>query len=375
MGKKILFAVAAPVAALLIAFIVCSVTLLISGHNPFEAYRVMGKYLGSVDSLVNIINRAVPYYVAGLAVAIGFKMNLFNIGTDGQYRLAALFAAAWGAELALPGPLHVLAILVIAVSVGAGYAGIAGLLKVKRGVNEVVSTIMLNYIATGITAYALQVYLRDRHEQNITQTKMLPRSGWLPPLNRFFAFFGWNMPKGTVFQGFLPIAIALGIGFYILVWRTRFGYDLRATGINPAADRAAGVDPNAMILKTILISGGLAGLIGAAPLLSDLHLYGDQFPTTIAFTGIAVALLGRNHPVGVALAALLWATIERGTQILATINVSQEISKILQGTILLAAVIAYAIIGRLSEAAAIKEAAAKAQAHHRPIAPVAAVPT
>jgi simple sugar transport system permease protein len=359
--KRIGYALAAPVIAATVAIVVSSIVLLISGHSPVTAFQTMWEYVDSADSVVNIINRAVPYYVAGVAVAIGFKMNLFNIGTDGQYRLAALFAAAAGAAVTLPAPIHVAFILLVAMAVGGAYAAIAGILKVARGVNEVVSTIMLNFIATGITAFLLIEYFRDTSDNLVTQTKPLPASGQLPALNRLLEVFGYHLSSGTVLQGFLPFAIVIGILYYVVVWRTRFGFELRSTGLNPRAAAASGVNAKAMVLKAIVLSGVVAGLIGMGPLLADpgLHRYGDTFPTIIGFTGISIALLGRNSPVGIALAALVWATLERAGQALSPVGIPQEIVQILEGTLLLSAVIAFEVVGRLARASAVREAAAR----------------
>jgi simple sugar transport system permease protein len=361
MKSRIFYALAAPVIAAVLAIVVSSIALLVSGHSPVETFRTMWNYLDSADSVVAILNRAVPYYVAGVAVAIGFKMGLFNIGADGQYRLAALLAAAAGAAVSLPAPLHVGFIFVVAIAVGGAWAGVAGVLKVTRGVNEVVSTIMLNFIATGISAFLVEEYFRDENASLVAQTKPLPSSAWIPPLNRLLEVFGYHLPPNTVLQGFLPFAIVLGIGFYVLVWRTRFGFELRTTGVNPAAARASGVNPKAMVLKTIVLSGMVAGLIGLGPLLGDpqLHKYGDTFPTAIGFTGIAIALLGRNSPGGIAVAAFVWAALERGGQALPPIGVPQEIVKILQGTLLLTAVIAFEVVRRFASAAQVREAAAQ----------------
>ena len=300
-----------------------------------------------------------PYYVAGVAVAIAFKMSLFNIGVDGQYRLAALLAAAAGAAVSLPAPLHVGFIFLVAIAAGAAYAAIAGILKVWRGVNEVVSTIMLNFIATGITAFLVAEYFRNPKASLVAETKPIPPSGVLPPLNRLLEVFSYHLPTGTVLQGFLPFAILIGILYYVVVWRTRFGFELRTTGVNPAAALTSGVNPKLMILKTIMISGAVAGLIGLGPLLADpqLHKYGDTFPTFIGFTGISVALLGRNSPGGIAIAAVVWAALERAGQSLPPIGVPQEIVQILQGTLLLTAVIAFEVVRRFAAAAAVREAA------------------
>ena len=315
------------------------------------------------ESVIEIINRAIPFYVSAFAVAIGFKMNLFNIGVNGQYLLATVLAAAAGAEVTFPAVFQVSFIILIAVVVGAAWAAVAGILKVWRGVSEVISTIMLNSIAGGITAYLLTNYLRATNEAGdlVMKTKPLPPESFIPPLNRFLEVFGLHLP--VELNGFLVGAIILGVGYYVLVWRTRFGFDLRATGANPAAARAAGVNPKSMIMKTMLISGGIAGLVGVGPLLGDpqFHRYAEQFPTQLGFTGIAIALVGRNHPVGIAFAALLFAAIERATQVLSLQGIPQEISKIMQGSIILSAVVAYEVVRRMRVAAEVRDAAAKAE--------------
>lgn len=349
----------APAVAAVIALVVSSIALLISGNSPVTAFVEMWKTIDSSESVVLIINRAVPYYVAGVAVAIGFRMNLFNIGANGQYTLAALLAASAGAAVSLPAPLHVAFILVIAVCVGALWAAIAGVLKVTRGVNEVISTIMLNYIATGITAFLVAEYLRNPDTLLVAETRTLPESARLPSLNPLLELVGIDIGGNAKLFGFLPFAIALGIGYHLLLNRSRFGYELRVSGANPAAARTAGINPNAMVLKAIVLSGAVAGLVGMSSLLADpqFYKYGDQFPKTLGFTGIALALLGRNHPAGVAVAALVWATIERATQRLSPLGIPQEIGVILQGSFLLAAVVAYEVVQRRNAEATAREAA------------------
>jgi simple sugar transport system permease protein len=359
--SRILYAIAAPALAAVVALAIGAVALLLSGHSPLEAYQAMWQYVDSLDSLVNILNRTGWYYVAGVAVAIGFKMNLFNIGVDGQYRLAALGAAALGAALkGWPGPLIIVIAMLFAMLIGGSYAAIPGLLKVKRGVNEVVSTIMLNSIATGITALLLARYLRDESVELVRTTVPLPEKAWLPTITI----------GGAALQSWVFIAAAVGVLFYLLLQRTRFGFDLRMSGQNAAAARASGVDPNKMVLRTIILSGVVAGLVGMGPLLNEFHAYADQFPTTLGFTGIAVALLGRNNPLGIAAGAFVFAFIERASQILNSIGVPQSIGRILQGTILIVAVIAFEVVKRRATTAAVKEAAAKAQP--RRTAPVGA---
>lgn len=355
----------APLLATVAAVVASSIALLLSGNNPIDAFREMWKVIDSTRSVVTIVNTAVPYYVAGVAVAIGFKMNLFNIGVNGQYLLATLFAAYLGSELDLPAPLHVAFILAVAMLVGGVWAGIAGVLKVTRNVNEVISTIMLNYIAIGLSQYLLSQHFRDKspNASLVVGTKSLEDSALLPPLNRLFEAVGFHFGRGLELHGFLPFAIALGIGYYIMLFRSRFGYELRISGVNPSAARAAGVDPKRMVLTTIALSGALAGLIGMSALLADPqfgHRYGDGFPTTLGFTGLALALLGRNHPAGIAAAALVWAGIARATQPLGPLGIPSEVGVILQGSFLLAAVIAFEWVRRRNERSVADEAASRA---------------
>ncbi len=368
-------ALVAPASAAGVAILISALALLLSGNSPLRAFNEMWDNISSAESIVLIINRAVPYYIAGVAVAVGFKMNLFNIGANGQYILAALVAAWAGTQVALPGPLHVAFILMVAIFVGAAWASITAVLKVTRNVNEVISSIMLNFIATGLVAFLLAEPFREPDSASlIAQTERLAPSATIPNLDRLVEWTGVDLGNASLY-GFLLFAIALGVGYHLLLNRSRFGYELRLTGINPDAARAAGVNPKAMILKTIILSGAIAGLIGMHSLLADpqFHRYGDQFPRNLGFTGIALALLGRNNPVGVALAAVIWAMIERATQPLSLLGIPQEIGVIMQGSFLLSAIIAYEVVRRRNEARTTAEAARLITQHTEP-PPADAVP-
>jgi general nucleoside transport system permease protein len=354
-NRKLIYGVAAPMLAALVAIAVSSIALLIAGESPSEAFLEMWKSIDSTASVVAIVNRAVPYYVAGVAVAIGFIMRLFNIGVDGQHQIAALFAAAFGFGIGswgLPAPLYVLLIFLVAVLGSMLWASIAAVLKVTRNVNEVISTIMLNFIASQLIFYLLREHW-NRGSGLVAETGALPSEARIPRLNRLFEAIGFHFGPNVVLQGFVPIAVLVGVAYYVVLNRSRFGFDLRVSGQNPTAAKAAGVDPKRMVMLTFLISGGVAGLIGMAPLLADPQYgkYGDQFPQGLGFTGLSLALLGRNHPVGIAAAAVVWATIERATQRLSFIDIPQEIGIILQGSFLLAAVVAYEVVRRRAEEA------------------------
>ena len=364
--QKVFYALAAPAAALLAALVVTAVALLAGSHNPFVAYGKMVHYAASTDSMVVILNKSLPLFVSGLAVAIGFKMNLFNIGVEGQYRLATIGAGAIGAELDLPGPIHVAVIMAVGMIIGAMYASVAGLLKAYRNVNEVISTIMLNGIAASIIGVVVKwksVFIASGFSRN---TKELPRSGWMPSLNRVVSWFGFHIPKGTVLWGWLLVAVVVGMLFHLMVNRTRFGFDLRASGANPGAALASGVDPRRMIVCTMMISGALAGLVGMPIMLNDTHKYATEFPAGYGFAGIAVALVGRQKAGGIAAAAVLFAFIERSAQVLPDppLNAPKELGTIMQGTMILSAVIAYEVIRRRAQSAAVRDAAHRAATGH-----------
>ena len=339
--KKAVFTLAAPVLALLFALLVTSVILLISGHKPIPAFQSMWDYGTTESSLVNTINLSITYYLAAVAAAIGFRMNLFNIGVDGQYRIAALLAAAVGGALHLPGILHVAIILLVAMIAGAAWAALAGLLKARRGVSEVISTIMLNYIATGVIAYLLtpgRLAVPVAGSNNIG-TRPIPPSGQVPG----FAIFGANNGK---IEGLFVLAVVVGVGYWFLLGRTRFGFDLRATGRSEPAAVASGVKVKRMIVVAMIVSGAVAGLVGMPQLLGEVHSYGTDFPAGLGFTGISIALLGRNSAVGMAFGALLWAFLDTSRLILDFNGISKDIVTIMQGIAVLSVVIAYELVRR-----------------------------
>ena len=341
-----------PVLAVVVALVISAAVIALIGEDPVAAFRVMADLGDSpsqqVQSIVVVLNRAVPLFLAGLAVAVAFRMGLFNIGVEGQYRLATILAAAVGAAVVLPGPLHVLLVIVVAMVVGALWAGIVAVLKVTRGVSEVISSIMLNFIALGLASFLLTGPLRGSPPgASIVTTAEIPESGRVPSLNGLLTALGLATPRSGLY-GFLLVALVVGVVVAVLLKRTRFGFDLRATGLSPSAATASGVDARGMVVKTMLISGAIAGLIGLPDLLGSQYDYGTEFTAGLGFLGIAVALLGRSTPLGIALAALLFAFLDRAALPLQFADIPSSVVTIIQGTIVLAVVIANEIARRLA---------------------------
>jgi general nucleoside transport system permease protein len=346
----------APVLAVVVAVVISSVVMAVLRVNPVRVFEVMVDFGDTpsqqITAMVVILNRAVPLFLAGLAVAVAFRMGLFNIGVEGQYRLATIIAAAAGAALSLPGPLHVVLIIVVAMLVAAIWAGLVAVLKVTRGVSEVISSIMLNYIALGLASYLLTGPFRGSPPgSQIVGTADIPESGWVPSLNGVFDLFGLANPPRQLY-GFLVIAAVVGVFVSVLLNRTRFGFDLRASGLSPTAASASGVNASGMVIKTMLLSGAIAGLIGLPDLLGSTHAYTTNFTAGLGFLGIAVSLLGRNKPGGIALAALLFAFLDRALVPLQIADYPASVVTIIQGTIVLAVVIANEVAKRVARRSA-----------------------
>jgi simple sugar transport system permease protein len=348
--------------AFVFAVAASSIVLLLAGSNPFHAYGDMLNHASKLETQVDILNRATPLFISGIAAAIGFRMNLFNIGVEGQYLLAALVAAHVGGIIHLPAPIHVAVILLVAMSVGATYSGVAGVLKVTRGISEVITTIMLNLIATsGLIVAGLKLWQAGGAVGGaVTRvgTEPIPKSGRIPNLNRIVEIFTRDIGRDRKLTGVLVVAIVVGITYHVMLNRSRFGYDLRASGINPFAAQAGGVPPKRMIMSTMLLSGAVAGLVGMTEVMSS-GLFPSNPIQGLGFAGIAVALLGRGSAIGAAIAALIFAFLDISSGILQnTGSASREIVQIMQALIILAAVVAYQVTQRIRDREEAKAASA-----------------
>ncbi|MEO6571425.1 MAG: ABC transporter permease [Ilumatobacteraceae bacterium] len=358
LARRLALSVAAPLVAALVAIAISSIVLELSGSDAIETFKTMIQNGTRLESMIDTLNRATPLYLSAVAAAIGFRMNLFNIGVEGQYILAAFLAAVVGSKVGLPGPLHVAVIIATAMLVGAAWSGLAGLLKVTRGVNEVISTIMLNFIAIGgLVAGLLPRFIADKTSAN-QGTPAIAESGYLPDLNGLVEIFTREITKGRRLTGVFLIAVVIGVIYHVIINRSRFGYDIRASGMNPTAARAGGVPPKRMVLIAMIAGGAVAGLVGMPEILSDTHAYDQGFIQGLGFAGIAVALLGRNTAPGMAVAALLFGFLDSSAAVLQVSSLaSSQIVVIMQATILLVAVISYEVVNRIKQRDEVKRAA------------------
>ena len=327
-SKNGLVTLASSIAAVLLALLISGVMLKLTGKNPINAYRKMIETGLERDKMFEALQRATPLMLSAVAVAIGFKMNLFNIGVEGQYLFAGLIAAVVGTNVGLPAPLHVTFILIVAMAAGSLWASLAAVLKVKRGVNEVISTIMLNYVALSVIQWLFDTWFRDSSKSDLNvKTRILPRSAWMP-----------DIVTGRLSSMFI-IAIVVVAAYWVVVFKSRFGFRLRSSGMNAVAARTAGISSNRMIVAAILMSGAIAGLVAMPSILGDIHAYGQGVPDGLGFAGIAVALLGRNHPLGIIAAATLYGFLESTAGVLQIQHVPSSIIDVIKAIIVLTVVI------------------------------------
>jgi simple sugar transport system permease protein len=269
----------------------------------------------------------------GLAVLVGFRCGLFNIGAEGQLYIAA-FATAWaGITFANRSAWFLVPLCFLAaILAGALWGAIPGVLKAYFGSHEVINTIMMNFVAIALVSYFTQYHYRVPGDP-ILQSAPISANAHIPRLGEMVPGLPVRIPLNVAFL----LALAACGAVYVFLWRTKWGYEIRATGTNPSAAEYGGISVRRQIVLAMAISGALAGMVGINEVLGYRHRYYDGFSDNYGFTGIAVALLGRNHPVGVIFAALLFAVLTRGGIPVDafTRNVTKDIVQILQATIIL----------------------------------------
>jgi ABC-type uncharacterized transport system permease subunit len=295
-----------PLVALLIAAVVGDILIIIFGQSPGEVFRqLLEGTWGNAYGFGQVIYKATTLTFTGLAVAIGIRAGLFNIGAESQLASGGFLAALIGLWLPAGTPAVVAVLLcIVASGAGGGVVGaIPGVLKARFGASEVIVTIMLNFVVLALLNYIVAAHI------HVPETLHTPemQTGSVPRLAAVSALFAGSAANATFL---LAIAAAVAVWWYL--FRTRPGYELRAVGLQPDAAEYGGVRVGAVWARTMILSGALAGLGGLNYVLGYKHYYEEGFGTGSGFLGIAVALVGRNHPVGVIIAALLFATLSQG---------------------------------------------------------------
>lgn len=339
-----------PLIAVLASFVIGGVIIVIIGDNPFAAFWIfIESSFGSVKGITETLFYATPLIFTGLAVAVAFRCGLLNIGAEGQLYVAA-FATAWvgikfggtvvdvfGKQedwswVSLPAILLIPLCIATAIIVGGFWGAIPGFLKAKFGSHEVINTIMLNFVAIALVSYFTQYHFKIPGDP-ILQTAPIGKAAHIPQLNQFLPF----VPETVALNVAFLIAILMCVLVYIFLWKTKWGYELRAVGENPDAAEYGGISPKKQIVIAMTISGSLAGMVAVGEVLGYRHNYYDGFSAQWGFFGIAVALLGRNHPLGVFIAAIFFAMIMRGGLFIDidTKYVTKDLVEVLQAIIII----------------------------------------
>ncbi len=347
---KIFREILSPLIAVIAAFVVGGIIILLIGDNPFETYRLLlSNSFGSLNDVGYMLFYATPLIFTGLAVAVAFRCGLLNIGAEGQLYVAA-FAAAWvgikfggtvvdvfGKEenwswMSLPAIVLVPLCILAAIIAGGVYGAIPGILKAKFGSHEVINTIMLNFIAISLVSYFTQYYYKIPGNPNL-ETAPIGEAAHIPRISQYISGMSDFVPLSVAFL----LAVSMCVLVYIFLWKTKWGFELRAVGENPSAAEYGGISAQKQIIIAMTISGALAGMVAIGEVLGYRHLFYNGFSPEWGFLGIAVALLGRNHPLGVFIAAIFFAILQRGGIFVDafTTHVSKDLVEVLQALVIL----------------------------------------
>ena len=318
------------------ALLIGALLIVAVGESPFEAYgAVIQGAFGSVDGLAYTLHYSTNFIFSGLGVAMAAHVRQFNIGGEGQAYVAGLvvavlcIAAPWA-------PWYVLlpVALVGSAAAGSAWAAVPAYLAVKRNCHLVITTIMFNFIASLLMTYLIVSMLRPAGSMAPSGPR-IEKTQELPQIIDLLNAFGFNFQPAPL-NIMIFVALFVSYGFYRLLWKSKWGYELRAAGENPSAARVAGVPIERMTIQAICLSGGLIGLIAVNEIMGAQHRLALDFALGYGFTGIAVALIGANTPLGIIAAAILFGALHQGGATLSFLfpTISREMVVVLQGLVI-----------------------------------------
>ncbi|MGC9383674.1 MAG: ABC transporter permease [Kosmotogaceae bacterium] len=327
MNKNKLYPFLVPMVSVLIALAIASIVIILIGKNPIYAYRVMivGAF-GGAEQLANTIVKMTPLVLTGLAVGFGFRAGIFNIGAEGQMAMGALIGSMVAMNVGfLPPFLAIPLALIFGMLAGAIWASIAGFLKAFTGAHEVISTIMLNWIAANIAIFMVSGPLSVG--SGTPKSPEISESSKLPIILKV---------KATEMSIAIFIAIMVAIVMYVILEKSTMGYELKGVGFSPNAAEYGGINIKKSIILTMAISGALAGMAGIIDILGvPPNRFVGELTGGRGFDGITIALIGRNHPIGIIFAALLIASLRTGSNAMQiTAQIPNDIVMIIQGIVI-----------------------------------------
>ncbi|MDC0609325.1 ABC transporter permease [Vibrio sp.] len=320
-----------------VAFLVSALLFLYIDINPIDAVKVMwtGAF-GYAEGIGYTLYYTTGFIFTGLAVAVAYHAGLFNIGAEGQAYIGGLGVGIVCLTLGDYAPWYIVfpAAVIAGGAFGAAWAFIPAYLQAKRGSHIVITTIMFNFIAASLMAYLLVDIFKPENTM-ATESRVFAASSWLPKIHEILGVFGIELASSPLNISFI-FALLCCVFVWLFIWHTRWGYEIRSIGANASAASYAGISYVKIIIITMLISGMLSGFFGINVLQGELHQIKLNFVEGFGFTGIAVALMGRNHPVGVFLASLLFGFLyQGGAELSFEYGVDRNIVVVLQGLVIL----------------------------------------
>ena len=327
-----------PLVNVALAFVIVGIIVRVIGVDPLQALRllVLGA-IGSSESIGYTLYYTTNFIFTGLAVAVAFHAGLFNIGGEGQAYLGGLGCgvAILALDGVLPAPLMIPVAIVAAALFGAAWAAVPACLQAWRGSHIVITTIMFNFLAAALMVY-LMVNVLIAPGSMTPQSRTFADSASLPSMQQALSWIGIEVATSALNLS-IVLAVLCCIGVWVFLWHTPWGYALRTMGHNPEAAVYAGTNLRHMTVLAMCLSGALAGFVGVNELMGVHHRIVLDFPAGYGFAGIAVALMGRSHPLGIALAALLFGALQQGGAELAfeIPTITREMVVVIQGLVIL----------------------------------------
>lgn len=303
-----------PLIGFFAAIIILLIIVVAVGESPGAAIRaIIRMTFGNPSRTATMISQAIPLYIAGIAVAFAFQAGVFNIGVEGQYYVGGLVAAIVGIYVKAPAIIHIPLVVIGAMVGGALWAAVPAMLKVGRGVHEVITTIMFNSIAIFFVNYLVNNPLSGlEHGESLEpQTKAIAETALFGRLNAFFQALGWKIGDHVYLDYSLVVALVFGIIVWIVIYKLRFGFEVRAVGEALEVSRYSGMRVSRVQVTAFLMSGALAGLIGLQEIFAIRGFYTYEIARGLGFDGIAIALIGLNNPLGIVFSALLFSFLRQ----------------------------------------------------------------
>ncbi|HCZ06224.1 MAG: ral nucleoside transport system permease protein [Thermotogota bacterium] len=324
-SQQRIYAVLVPLLSVIIALLIAAVVIVLVGNDPLKAYWEMLKgAFGGAQEIANTVVKTTPLILTGLAVGFGFRAGVFNIGAEGQMAMGALFSTMVAMNLgSMPSVFAIPITLLVGMGVGAGWAAIAGALKAFTGAHEVISTIMLNWIAYYLGNYMVAAPLAVG--SGTPKSPEIAPSAKLPPLLTVHAT---ELTSGII------IAVIAAVVMYVILEKTSVGYEVKAVGFNPYAAEYGGISIAKNVVLSMAISGALAGLAGAVEAMGVHHRYLGALTAGKGFDGISVSLIGQNNPIGIIFAAFLIGSLRTGSNAMQFLGVSKHVVMIVQGIVI-----------------------------------------